>query len=378
MKISKTVSLLLQKEIKTLLEKGIEEGVFPSAAAGVACGLEKKRIAFIAYSGHAAIYPEKRRLKKQNYFDLASLTKPLATTAAIIALIKEKKVYLDENLSSLYGKKITGEKGKITLRNLLNHSSGFPAHKDYFTILQDVKQSEKNDVIESLILQEPLEYEPGTASLYSDLGFILLGRIIEKKSGTPLANVVEEKILRPLQLHRKIFYNPLVKARTGLSYTDFAATENCPWRKKILCGEVHDDNCYAMGGVAGHSGLFGNIEGVTQYAGILLDIWKGGAEHPNMEKEDMAYFFTRQKEVPGSTWALGFDTPAPAASSSGVYFSHKSVGHLGFTGTSFWIDPEKDVAVVLLSNRVHPGRDNTKIRQFRPYFHDRIMEKLFP
>jgi CubicO group peptidase (beta-lactamase class C family) len=133
-----------------------------------------------------------------------------------------------------------------------------------------------------------------------------------------------------------------------------------------------------MGGVAGHSGLFGNIEGVTAYTGLILDLWKGAAAHPNIQKDDLGAFLARQEKIPGSTWALGFDTPAAKDSSSGVHLSKKSVGHLGFTGTSFWIDPEKDVVIVLLSNRVHPGRENTKIKKFRPYFYDRVMERLFP
>jgi len=204
-----------------------------------------------------------------------------------------------------------------------------------------------------------------------------LGRIIEKKTGCNLADYIEEKVFKPLKLENKIFYNSLFKKKKNFKKTDFAATENCSWRKKILCGEVHDDNCYAMGGVAGHSGLFGNIEGMTTYTGILLDMWKGVAEHPNIENKDLARFLIRQPQTPGSSWALGFDTPAAKESSSGSCFSPISVGHLGFTGTSFWIDPVKDVAIVLLTNRVHPGRENFKIKQFRPLFHDRVMEKLF-
>ncbi|KPJ98036.1 MAG: hypothetical protein AMJ60_09680 [Desulfobacterales bacterium SG8_35] len=368
---------MLQKECKKLIEKGVMKGIFPSAAAGVTCGLGKEKKAITCYCGNAALYPEKRILKKNNFFDLASLTKPLATTLAILCLVNDKKIDVDENLSSLLGKKIKGKKSKIKTRDLLSHSSGLPAHKEYFYILKDVPRKKRNDFIENLILQEPLEQDPGTTSLYSDLGFILLGRIIEKKAGCTLAEYVEKKVLRPLNLEKKIFYNPLFNGKKKFSQKDFTATENCPWRKKILCGEVHDDNCYTMGGVAGHSGLFGSIEGVTTYAGMILDMWKGKLKHPNIKKEDLLQFLARQQKIPGSSWALGFDTPAKKESSSGSHFSPKSVGHLGFTGTSFWIDPEKEVAIVLLTNRVHPSRENIQIKQFRPYFHDKIMEKLF-
>ena len=378
MKNEKTHLITVQKCIKKMLEKGISEGVFPSAAAGIVCGSGKEKKKVISHCGSAAMYPEKRLLKKNNFFDLASLTKPLATTLAILCLIKEKKIDVDEKLPSLFEKKITGDKNKISIRNLLSHSSGFPAHREYFKILNDIPVRNKNEFVENMILQEPLVHDPGSASLYSDLGFILLGRIVEKRAGCTLASYVAEKVLRPLKLEKKIFYNPLFKKNKSLPQADFVATENCPWRKKILCGEVHDDNCYAMGGVAGHSGLFGNINGVTTYAGMILDIWKGELKHPNIIHEDLVSFLTRQKNIPGSSWALGFDTPAGKESSSGKYLSRKSVGHLGFTGTSFWIDPEKEVVIVLLSNRVHPSRENTKIKQFRPYFHDGVIEKLFP
>jgi CubicO group peptidase (beta-lactamase class C family) len=367
----------MEKELKKLLATGIKEGVFPCAAAGIATGLGKERKKFITYCGNAATYPEKRRLKKNNYFDLASLTKPFATTMAILCLLKEKKIYLDETIPSFFENKIRGEKKNIKLRHLLSHGSGLPAHREYFKILHETDPG-KNIFVEDLILQERLAYAPGTTSLYSDLGFMLLGRIVEIKTGCSLDHYVEERVLQPLRLADKIFYNPLSAAKKGLNNNNFAATENCSWRKKILCGEVHDDNCYVMGGVAGHSGLFGNIAGVTEYAGLILDMWKGAANHPNIKKEDLAHFLVRQEKTAGSNWTLGFDTPAANNSSSGRYLSPKSVGHLGFTGTSFWIDPEKDVVIVLLTNRVHPDRKNIKIRRFRPYFHDRVMEKLFP
>ncbi len=367
----------MEKELKKLLAAGIKEGIFPCAATGIATGLGKERKMVIAYCGNAAIYPGKRRLKKNNYFDLASLTKPFVTTAAILSLLKDKKIYLDETIPTFFENKIKGEKRKITIRHLLSHGSGLPAHREYFKILRETYPG-KNIFVEDLILQERLAYAPGTASLYSDLGFMLLGRIIEIKTGCPLDHYVEEKVLQPLHMEDKIFYNPLPAKKKGLQNNNFVATENCSWRKKILCGEVHDDNCYSMGGVAGHSGLFGNIAAVTKYAGLILDMWKGAANHPNIKKEDLELFLVRQEKTTGSSWALGFDTPSAGNSSSGRYLSPKSVGHLGFTGTSFWIDPEKDVVIVLLTNRVHPDRKNIKIRRFRPYFHDRVMEKLFP
>jgi CubicO group peptidase (beta-lactamase class C family) len=378
MKSEKPPHISVQNEIKKLLKKGIFEGVFPAAAAGIFYGVGKEKKVFITLCGNAAIYPEKRVLKKNNFFDLASLTKPLATTMAILCLMKEKKIDIDETLPSLLEIKIKGKKSKIKAKHLLSHSSGLPAHREYFKILKDIPQKEKSRVVENLILQERQEYIPGTASIYSDLGFMLLGRIVEKKAGYGLEYYVEEKVLKPLNLEKKIFYKPLFQENNRFDKKDFVATENCPWRKKILYGEVHDDNCYSMGGVAGHSGLFGNIEGVTAYTAKILEMWKGENEHPYIKKEDLEYFLSRQQNISGSSWCLGFDTPAIKESSSGNFFSQKSIGHLGFTGTSFWLDPDKNVGIVLLTNRIHPSRENNKIKLFRPYFHDRVMQILFP
>ncbi len=368
----------VEKCLHKLLVKGVDGGVFPAAAAAVILGTGQEKREVFSWFGNGAIFPEKRKLQKKTFFDLASLTKPLATTLAFICLENEEKITIDEGIYSLLRKKTEGDKGSITARSLLSHSSGLPAHREYFTLLKNIPEKERKEAVINMILQEPLAYEPGSRSVYSDLGFILLGRIIEKKARCSLDEYVAERVLKPLQLEKKIFFRPLITGGKGDYQKRFAATENCPWRKKILCGEVHDDNCYTLGGVAGHSGLFGNIEGVAGLAGTILDIWKGAAEHPNIKREKLAAYLEAQPCVPQSTWALGFDRPAPKDSSSGNRFSGKSVGHLGFTGTSFWIDPEKDIVIVLLSNRVHPVRNNTGIKKFRPFFHNRIMEELFP
>jgi CubicO group peptidase (beta-lactamase class C family) len=377
MNSKKNLKRKAKTDIKKLLEKGVYEGIFPCAAAGISIGIGKNKRQIITYCGNKSQYPEKTKLKKNTYFDLASLTKPLATTMAILCLIKMKKVDVDEKLPSLLEKTIKDEKKIITLRQLLGHCSGFPAHREYFKILKDTPTNKRKDLVDVLLLKEALEYTPGTKTIYSDLGFMLLGRIIEKKSGDTLDQFIKEWVLQPLDLEKNIFFNPLFDHNHIQRNKEFAATENCPWRKKTLCGEVHDDNSYAMGGVTGHCGLFGDIESVTTYAGLILDMWKGAAKHPNIENRDLVDFLVGQKKIPGSNRALGFDTPGKSASSTGKHFSKKTVGHLGFSGTSFWIDPEKDVVVVLLTNRVHPSRDNTNIKQFRPYFHDMVMERIF-
>jgi len=180
--------------------------------------------------------------------------------------------------------------------------------------------------------------------------------------------------MKPLSLHNDIFFNRLSRNR---NVENCVPTENCPWRKKTLCGQVHDDNAFCLDGGAGHAGLFGNSSGVLALTEQLLGVWQGLINQPAFgSRKELKRFLKRQTDIPGSTWALGFDTPSEKNSSSGRYFSPLSVGHLGFTGTSFWIDPQRELSVVLLTNRVHPHRENTKIRRFRPLFHDRISESL--
>jgi CubicO group peptidase (beta-lactamase class C family) len=167
----------------------------------------------------------------------------------------------------------------------------------------------------------------------------------------------------------------LEKSVSGYSEEEFAATEDCPWRKKVLQGEVHDDNAWTLGGYSGHAGLFSTAEDVYVIANMLREHYFGMRQDFFMP-ETVREFFRRQNIVKGSDWALAWDTRALEGSSAGKYFSRDSVGHTGFTGTSIWMDLEKDVIAILLTNRVHPTRNNDKIKQFRPVFHDAVMEAL--
>lgn len=341
---------------------------------GICIGAPEKRVIIIKTYGKTQYGKEAAKIEESVFFDLASLTKPLATTLAILALIKEKKIKLTDNLLTLLEEELPQEKKKITLCHLLKHAAGFPAYRPYFEELRDYPKKERKKKLKQLVYGEPLVYKPGEKSIYSDLGFMVLGWIIEKKAGKSLDLYVEEKIIKPLGLSEDLFFKPLNKE--GKEKT-FAATEECPWRKKTLVGEVSDDNTHVVGGVSGQAGLFGNIKGVLAITTHLLDQWKGRENHPTYNSRDLKRFLARQENTKeGSTWALGFDTPSGKGSSSGKYLSKESVGHLGFTGTSFWIDPTRDLVIVLLTNRVHPSRENTKIKEFRPLFHDTVMEEL--
>ncbi len=267
--------------------------------------------------------------------------------------------------------KIPPPKNDITIGDLLQHRSGLPAHRPYFIdlIAIDGFKKRKEKIIE-YILEEPLEQRSGQTSVYSDLGFILLGYVIERIASESLEVFWSKNIATPLLLQNSLVFQPRLK---NISAKNIAATEECQWTRKMLCGEVHDDNCRSLGGISGHAGLFGTIEGVMALCGLLLRIWRGEKILPTCSPQLLKKTFARKENV---DWCYGFDTPSGEKSSSGHFFSPYTVGHLGFTGTSFWIDLSRGVVIVLLTNRVHPTRRNEKIKEFRPIFHDTLMEKL--
>jgi CubicO group peptidase (beta-lactamase class C family) len=219
--------------------------------------------------------------------------------------------------------------------------------------------------------REPPEAAPGAAVQYSDLGFILLGEVVETVSGMPLEAFCRQYIFTRLQIEGMGFRDLTQLRPAGIP---FASTESCPWRGRVLQGEVHDENAWIMGGVAGHAGVFATARQVWRFAHGLL----GGLQGRPwlVSPATLQAFTTRQGMPEGSTWGLGWDTPTPGQSSAGRYFSPTAIGHLGFTGTSLWIDPAQQVIVVLLTNRVHPSRRREGIRTFRPRLHDAVMQAL--
>ena len=366
--------LPLPEGIRQLLAKGVEEGVFAGASVGIVSGTVDKRQQWQGFYGNRQLIPSPLPLTEDTFYDLASLTKPLATTLAILSLINDGLLDLEAKLPELLSCSVPAAKKDITLRQLLSHSSGLAAHHPFYLQLKDLPPDSRKAAMLDLIMADPLLAQPGSKAVYSDLGFMLLGWIVEEKSGVSLDGFVRERIYRPLALEEKLFFRPLTEKWS--SARNVAATEQCPWRGKVLVGEVSDDNCHVLGGVAGQAGLFGNLQAVMTLTTFLLDCWQGRARHPAFSNELLAGFLKKDGQVPGSSWALGFDTPSPQGSSAGKYFHPASVGHLGFSGTSFWIDPQRDLVVVLLTNRVHPRRDNNGIKAFRPLFHDAVIETL--
>lgn len=377
MRTENSICQTLTSDLDSLFNQALQEKVFPGAAVGISFGAPEQRKKTVLFYGHTAFDHGIRKPVGRNvFFDLASLTKPLATTLAILALIKQNKVSLTDGLERFFGGRLPDEKKQITVLMLLNHCSGLPAHRPYYEQLRTVDAPARLNTLQQLVFNEPLAYGPGAGSLYSDLGFMVLGWIVEHVSGRGLDTFVRDVVFAPLALEEGIFFRPAAIRSEAAAKKVFAATEFCPWRQRLLVGEVSDDNASIVGGVSGQAGLFGNIKSVLSMTTHLLDQWQGREEHPAYSGETLKYFLTRRNLVEDSTWALGFDTPSAVNSSSGHYLSADSVGHLGFTGTSFWIDAHRELVIVLLTNRVHPSRNNEKIKAFRPLFHDTVIKGL--
>ncbi len=351
----------IYEDLEPLFKEACNKEIFPGAVVGITLDYKEKKYSFFQAFGNL-IYEKKEIMSRDVFFDLASLTKPLAAVPAVLSMLREKKFYLDDCLADLLVRRIPADKKNITLRQLLNHSSGLPAHRPYYQELKKNKR-DKIDIIDR-ILHEKLLYPSGIKQIYSDLGFMLIGEIVAGKAGLNFEQYVSKAIYQPLSLNNLLFFNNKNKN------VIYAPTEQCPWRHKLLKGEVHDDNARAFG-VSGHAGLFGNIYGVTGLINYFVDIINGKINSPFIDRNNLKQFITKNGDK--GSFALGFDTPSPGKSSSGKCFSSNSFGHLGFTGTSFWVDLFKGVSIVLLSNRVYPKRDNDKIREFRPLFHDTIM-----
>lgn len=362
--------------ITQALKAGVQQGVFPGAVLLVRL---RNTIVYHKAVGLVSSLPASPGARLTTIYDLASLTKPLGTVSALVCLVQDGLISLNQTVGSILRPLVNDPIGDVTIRDLLCHRSGLPAWRPYYkhfgvqpgNFTQSHSREKARNFILDQIRCEPLEHPPRSKTLYSDLGFMLLGFVIEEKTYQSLAQYCQERIFDPL-LANPLFFgtNKGDVSYEGKPSFDVAPTEQDPWRGRLLQGEVHDENAYVLGGIAGHSGLFGTAEAVA----VLSGAWLGGYRrtHAFFDQELVKEFVTRQNE---SSWALGWDTPSQP-SSSGNHFSSVTFGHLGFTGTSVWIDPICDLEVILLSNRVHPTRGNHKINTFRPMIHNVVYEEL--
>jgi CubicO group peptidase (beta-lactamase class C family) len=352
-------------EVDRLMRQALSDGVFPGAVLLAARGGAVRRHA--AYG--VANLIDRRPVSTATVFDLASLTKPLATTLAVMRLCQEGRLDPGQALAAVLPAAAEGDKRGITIAQLLAHTSGLPDYRPYYRELATLPAVERRPRLHQLLLGEPLLAPPGEKVLYSDLDFMLLEWVVETVAGRRLDRFLAEEVYTPLQA-APLYFVDLERPAPPAAY---AATEDCAWRGRLLQGEVHDDNAHVLGGVAGHAGLFGTAAAIQVLLEELLAACHGSPAARLFRSEVVRRFW---EPVPGAGKTLGFDLPAAAHPSCGRFFPPDSVGHLGFTGTSFWIHRAERALVILLTNRVHPSRENIAIRQFRPLIHDAVMQDL--
>lgn len=338
-----------------LMENALDEGLFTGAVLEV-----RSRGTVVFSEAYGTLGgPDTPAATQQTLFDLASLTKVIATTPSWLLICADIPGILDRPISHWFPETPT-DKARITPRHLLAHASGLPAWRPYY--LTRFAGGAPGDICPR-ILAEPLDYPVGQGCVYSDLGFILLSKIIELETGYTLDGLCRERIYTPLGLEKDLLFIPK-EGDIRIALT----------RQGDAAGLVNDLNARALGGASGHAGLFGTATAVSSVATRILESFRspGGFFPRDLTRE----YCTRADFVPGSSRALGFDTPSEQGSSSGTLFSPDSIGHTGFTGTSVWIDLEAEITVVLLTNRVIMGEADQRIKAFRPVLHDAVRKAL--
>jgi CubicO group peptidase (beta-lactamase class C family) len=354
--------------LEKLLEEGRDQGVYTAAVAAV--GL-KGELLWQGAAGQVSREAGSPAAAQDTIFDLASLTKPLATALALMLLAHRGLLSLSTTLGEVLAVPwLPPDKRPLTLKSLLAHRAGLPAWWPFYQEVLAAPETERPSLLARRAAAEPLEYEPESATLYSDLGFMLLKAVVEEVSGQDLDSFCRRELYQPLGL-KILGFSP--KKQTWWEKYTCAATEEGLIAGRATAGEVHDENAWAAGGVAGHAGLFGTGLEVFTLAAWLYRAYHGHRQGLAISPEIVRSFLT--PVAPGAR-TPGFDVPTPGQSSAGRFFSRSSVGHTGFTGTSFWIDLELGQMVVLLTNRVHLGRDHNSIRAFRPRFHEAASRAL--
>ena len=345
-----------------MVDSAVQNGAAPGAVVGVSVRGQR----YFHATGRIG-FEEAAPVGPRTVYDLASLTKVVVLTTLTMMAVDQGLIRLEDSVSHYLPAFTGGAKAGITIRHLLTHSSGLPAHRPLW------QEAATAAAAIPLVLGTPLDTVPGVRMVYSDLGAIVLTQIVEQVFGQPIDRLFAAKVAGPLRLGSTRFLPP------GRWLKRIAPTERDPWRGRLIRGEVHDENAAFLGGRSGHAGLFSTAEDLIVFGEWLLRQREAGGattgSGPRIGSAVVREFTRRQELVPGSSRALGWDTPSPG-SSAGTRISADSFGHTGFTGTSIWLDPTRGLVVVLLTNRVNPTRDNPRLAPLRPLVADKTVDLL--
>ncbi len=356
----------VEKEITAFLEHGAASDTFSGAQAawcGSGTGVQSAACAGTTERSGGS------RVSLDTLFDIASVTKIFNASIAL-RMIDRGEMELESRIDTYLPELTHKRQGAATLSELLAHEAGFTSWLPLFENipLTDRATPRARDRIIESVLADAGDQSHGGNAVYTDLGFIVLAHLVETVSGQSLDSLVTKEVTGPLGLE-SVHYRPIQRKIDAVKNSGIAATEDCPWRGRVLVGEVHDDNAWSMGGVSGHAGLFATAGDVAE----LGWAWLESLRKDGWLSRDLASCAVRGR--PGGR-GLGWDLVSPESSSAGTRFGSRSFGHLGFTGCSLWVDPDRELSVALNTNRVHFGRENLMIRDFRPAFHDLLLDLL--
>jgi CubicO group peptidase (beta-lactamase class C family) len=346
------------EETRKVLENYVKDQAFPGAVLMVGY---RGSLVLEMSAGRIDYTPTSAAVTPDTIYDLASLSKAVGTTTAAMMLAESGRLLLNTPVQDYLPEFAGPNKEKVRVANLLTHSAGLPAWQPLY--------KEVNGYAEVLkkVFAVPLEFEPETKLQYSDLGMILMGEILSRAAGRSLDKLLSDRLFAPLGMQSTTYKPP----KTWLAR--IAPTEDDPWRKRVVHGEVHDENAYVMGGVAGHAGLFSSARDLAVFAQMMLN--QGIYDHRRYLRPETIARFTAAQGPPGSAQGFGWRKPSES-NWTGRVFSPSAYGHTGFTGTSIWIDPERQAFIILLSNRVHPSRKNQKIDEARRAISESVMSIL--
>ena len=352
-------------EAYAVLQEAIAQRAFPGCAFGL---LQHGQVILQDALGCFTYEETAPAVAAETIYDVASLTKVACTTAAAMLLHERGLLDIEMPLADLLPGFVIGRANmqwatrwarSVTIRHLLAHSSGLPGYVPLFETAADARGVLRG------CLELPIEVEPGTRAVYSDPGFILLGKALEIILHEPLAAWTSREVFAPLEMRASLFCPP-VNLRASIPPTE----EDTEFRRRRIQGEVQDEHAFLLKGAAGHAGLFSNVPDLLRFAGEMLA--------PRLFQPATIELFAQRQPPEGSSRALGWDTPSPESSSAGTIFSANSIGHLGYSGCSLWIDRDAGIAVVLLTNRTWPKRESQQIRAVRPAFHNALRRALQP